>query len=362
MDTILTKAVWKMRSQDDYRGGMDVNVILISTGGDTYQLYFPSRGCRYACTMCNYGFQHPIREQKILDDLDVICNNLPENTENVILESSGSFLDEAELPDELQEKIMQRIANTSLPRVEIETHYATVTAEKVKKLKKIFPCNMEVNFEFGLESTNPEVLKIYNKFMDLEQLLKTIWLSEKKGIQTSLNLMVGAPLLTIREQIQDATDAVNWVLSNCPKSTKVVLFPLNIKDYTLVKHMYNQNRYKIIYDWEFIEVLRNMPQEELNRIDISWWGNRYNIFQGEEAIIKPFHCNKCQKELNTFYRNFVKSTEAIQKKQLIEEISSYSCPCKEAYLKLKELQKKPELSYAERLEEEKRRLRKELHL
>ena len=59
--------------------------------------------------MCNYGFQHPIREQKILDDLDVICNNLPENIENVILESSGSFLDEAELSNELQEKIMKRI-------------------------------------------------------------------------------------------------------------------------------------------------------------------------------------------------------------------------------------------------------------
>lgn len=44
-----------------------------------------------------------------MDDLDVICNNLPENIENVILESSGSFLDEAELSNELQEKIMKRI-------------------------------------------------------------------------------------------------------------------------------------------------------------------------------------------------------------------------------------------------------------
>lgn len=361
MDKILTKAVWKMRSEDDCQQGKEVNVSLIPTGGGSYQLYVPSKGCRYACIMCNYGFNHPIREKEILRDLDAICNELPDNMKIIILESSGSFLDEAELSTDLQEKIMERVNNTPLPTVQIETHYKTITREKIEKIKTIFP-QKKIVFELGLESTNSDVLNIYNKSINLEELLKTIWMCDKNGIEISLNLLVGAPLLTVKEQIQDAVDSVNWILDNCPKSTSIVLFPLNIKDYTLVKHMYNNGRYSIVYDWEFIEVLTRIPQESLDRIYISWWGNRCNEFHGEVAVIKPYHCDDCQNELNTFYKKFVESIGEIQKAELIKKFSSHSCQCKEEWIRLKESQKAPKLSYAERLEEEKERLIKELNL
>lgn len=361
MDKILTKAVWKMRKQDDYQQGREVNVALIPTGGGSYQLYFPSKGCRYACTMCNYGFNHPVREEKILKDLEIICDNFPEDITNIILESSGSFLDEDEIPENVQEKIMKRMEKTSLPQIQIETHYTTLTQEKIQKIKRILP-SKEIVVELGLESTNPEVFQIYNKEMELKELLKKIWLCEENGIEVSLNLLVGAPLLTINEQIEDVSKSIQWILSYCPKSTSIVLFPLNVKDYTLVKHMYLQGRYSIIRDWEFIEVLKQTPKKQLDRVYISWWGNRCNEFHGENAIIKPFHCNDCHKELNAFYRNFVKSKSSDEKARLIEKISTFNCRCKEEFVKEKENQLVLDFSYTERLEEEKKKLILELNL
>lgn len=363
MDKILTKAIWEIRRQDNCEQGKEINVTIIPSGGKSYQIYFPTGGCRYACIMCNYGFCHPIREKEILQELDEICNNLPKDCEIIILEASGSFLDGSELPTHIQDKIMERMAKASDPvqMIQMETHYTTITKKKIQRIKSIFT-QKDLSFELGLESTNPEVIKIYNKAMNLEELLDVILLSEEEEIGVSLNLMVGAPLLTIQEQVQDALDSVDWILKNCPKSTHIVLFPLNIKDYTLVKHMYNQGRYSVLYDWEFIEVLAKIPQEELDRVHISWWGNRCNEFHGEEAIIKPFHCNECHNELQIFYRNFVESTQKSEKAKLIEGIVSHNCRCKEAYLKLKETQEKPKLSYSERLEEEKLRLISELNL
>lgn len=363
MDKILTKAVWKMRKEDSCEQGEEVNVTLIKTGRSSYQIYFPTSGCRYACTMCNYGFRHPIREKEILQELDIICNYLEKNVQNciVILEASGSFIDGRELPESLQEKIMNRVAETSSIReVQIETHYRTIIPETVSKIREIFK-SKNVAFELGLESTNPEVLKIYNKAIDLEQLLKTIWICQENGVGISLNVMLGAPLLTIDEQIVDTINSVNWILENCPQDTSIVVFPLNIKDYTLIKHMYNQGRYSVVYDWEFIEVLREIPQEELHRVYISWYGNRCNEFHGEQAIIKPFHCSKCNNELKDFYRSFVENTDSVQKAILIKEISSFKCQCKKEFLKLKE-SPKLEISYTERLEREKKLLIKELNL
>lgn len=359
MDKVLTKAVNIMRSKDDCKVGQDVNAIIIETGGDIYQIYIPSKGCKYACIMCNYGFNHPIREKEILKALDVICYRLNPSAQTIILEASGSFLDDREIPRELQEKIISRVAKTNVPRVQIETHYKTITEERLVSIKRILE-GKEVGVELGLESTNPEVIQIYNKDIDLQGLLDTIWLCDRHGIEVSLNVMLGAPLLTIQERMEDTINSVNWILQKCPKSTTIVLFPLNIKKYTLIRYLYEMGRYEAVYDWEFIEVLSKLPKEALSRIYISWWGNRCNEFHGEEAIIKPIHCDDCHDKLMKFYNSFVKSETSADKARLISDISTICCKCKDEFEMRRNRQGKGEKSYPKRLEKEKNRLRTEL--
>ena len=360
MNNILTKSVWKMRMTDDCTAGQEVNATLISTGGTSYQLYVPSRGCHNACVFCNYGFNHPVREKEILEKVEHICKFLPKNIETLILESSGSFLDDRELPEELQYMIMEIVSKTKVYRVQIETHYKTVTYEKLKKILQILKGHT-IAFEFGMESANDTTLRIYNKDIDVRNLYQVIRNCNNLGIETSLNVMIGAPLLTIREQVQDTVDTVLDILKWCPESTAIVLFPLNVKDYTLVKHMYNQGRYSVISHWEFIEVLEKIPRNALDRIYISWWGNRVNEFHGKDAIIHPKSCNNCHDILMNFYTNFVNTDSLQEKQKLVKEISTVTCQCRNEYEKEKDSQKTDKSIY-QRLWEEEAFLKKEFRI
>ena len=338
MDKTLTNMVWKMRMQDDYLVGVEVNATLIPSGGTSYQLYIPSKGCHNACIFCNYGFKHPVRQEEILKKVQHICRHLPSNIETLILESSGSFLDDRELPEELQYQIMEIVATTKVYRVQIETHYKTITEKKLNKILQILR-GREIAFEFGLESTNIGTLSIYNKDIDVEEFFKLVQHCQELGIEASLNVLVGAPLLTIKEQVQDALDTVENILQKCPKSTDIVLFPINIKDYTLLKHMYDQGRYSIISHWEFVDVLTQIPRSALDRVYISWWGNRVNEFHGKDAIIHPQACESCYDKLMQFYNSFVNASGLEDKQKAVEEISKVKCSCRMAYENAKATQK-----------------------
>ncbi len=338
MNKTLTNAVWKMRMQDDCLAGVEVNASLIPSGGTSYQLYIPSKGCHNACVFCNYGFKHPVRQEKILKKVEHICRYLPSNIETLILESSGSFLDDRELPEELQYKIMEIVAKTKVYRVQFETHYTTVTEKKLNKILQILKGH-ELAFEFGLESTNEKTLSIYNKDINVKEFFKLVQKCQNLGIEASLNVLVGAPLLTIQEQVQDALNTVEDILQNCPKSTDIVLFPINIKNYTLLKHMYNQGRYSIISHWEFVDVLSQIPRSALDRVYISWWGNRVNEFHGKDAIIHPKSCEKCHDILMNFYNSFVNASSLEDKQKAVEEISKVNCSCRMAYESEKKTQK-----------------------
>ena len=360
MSKILTKAVWKCRMQDSYLVGNEVNAVLIATGGTAYQLYIPSNGCHNACTYCNYGFNHPVRRDEILKTVRHICRFLPPNMETLILESSGSFLDDRELPEELQYQIMEIVAKTKVYRVQIETHYQTISEKKLERILQILKGH-EISFEFGLESTSEVTLSIYNKDIDVKKLFQLVKDLDCFGIETSLNLLVGAPLLTIQEQVMDALNSVEDILQNCPKSTDIVLFPLNIKDYTLLKHMYNQGRYSIISHWEFIEVLEKIPREALDRIYISWWGNRVNEFHGENEIIHPRSCDNCHGSIMKFYTSFVNAESLQEKQRLVKEISKIQCPCRDEY-ETKKSSLKVDKNIYQRLKEEKEKIKKEFSI
>lgn len=360
MDEILTKTVWRMRMKDDYKAGQEVNASLIASGGTSYQLYVPSRGCHNACTFCNYGFKHPVRKEEILKQVEHICKWLPANIETLILESSGSFLDDRELPPELQYQIMEEVARTNVKRVQIETHYKTVTDEKVEKILRILKGH-KIAFEIGLESTSKTTLDIYNKDIDVEELFRKVRYWDSFYIETSLNVMFGAPLLTRQEQVQDTLNTVQDILEKCPESTCIVLFPLNVKDFTLVKHMYDKCRYAIISHWGFIEVLTKIPKNTLHRVFISWWGNRTNEFHGRDAIIYPKSCEKCHHILMAFYGNFADAETLEEKQRLVKEISQVTCQCRDDYEREK-ANEKPDKDIQQRLAEEKEKLKEELKL
>lgn len=331
------------------------HVELIHASASTYQLYFPSIGCRYNCTMCNYGLGHPICPKTVLKELDNLV--FPKEIKSLVLESSGSFLDEREIPSWLQIEIMKHISQTKISTIIIETHYTTVTAEKLQTISDIFsPYGKDVEIELGFESASKEVLEIYNKKIILEELAKTVWRAAKHGISTELNLLSGAPLLSTEEQIDDTISSIEWVIQHCPKSTSMVLFPINIKSRTLLMHMYEKGRYSPVSHWDFIEVLNRIPIEYLDRISVAWYGNMVNVYDGPDAIIHPKSCIKCLDKIQNFYRKFLTTYSNAGKRKLLDEILESHCDCHSPF------NQQPTLPIRERIAIEEQLLAKELSI
>lgn len=330
MDKEITERMRKLRKKSKVKQ-FQPSVNWIWTGGNTYQLYFATVGCNRACSMCDYGFCDFFDEEEAEKELEEL--QFPENIEYIVLEASGSFLDEREVSKKLRRKIYKKISYCeSINNVIIETHYTTITDEVLEEIDKMLS-NKQVEFEFGVESVNPDVLILYNKDINFGELLKVIYKSYKHGIYCNLNFITGAPMLSEKEQIQDTLNSVKWTIKNCPKETTCVLFPIHVKTFTLLGDLYRNGKYKPINHWEFIEVLDRVPVEYLERISIAWWGNRDNIFDGKIRIVYPYSCDECYNELQDFYGRFYIERNGYKRKEMLKEIKKIHCKCREEFLR-----------------------------
>ena len=163
-----------------------------------------------------------------------------------------------------------------------------------------------------------------NKPINLSKFEDTILQILKYDFTPSVNILVGLPLLNIKEQINDAVQSIEWCIR---RKTEIVLFPLNIKPYTLVFHLYQKKIIQPISQWLLIYVLTLIDERYLDRIDLAYWGNRKDS-SDDEKIIFPQCCTICENEIINFYNNYSRKKTWIERKNLLNEIiMSTKCQC-----------------------------------
>lgn len=324
MNEYLTREIWKMRKSIAKQKNVPV-VALLPISKKEYQLLFASCGCEKACTFCNYGYDYnltlemckPHLEKIKLEDYDI---------EEVELEANGSFLSEREIPYDLFIEALKFVAHKNIPTISIETHYETVTEAKIQDIRRILGDNQEIYFELGFESASEDVRAIYNKDIDIEKYLKVVALCEKYNINLLINVLLGAPFLSREEQIQDCLDSIKFVFDNMPQTTRVILFPINIKKNTMLKHWQDIGVYDQISSWEFVELLNRIPEKYIGRISIAWWGTRENAYT-PGIIQHPKTCSKCHDRLMKFYSELKESRDNNYKKRIIDKMWASRCEC-----------------------------------
>lgn len=325
MNEYLTRKIWEMRKTIvSIPNTPTVSLQKVRNG--IYQFLLSTCGCENACTFCNYGFEYNLTLERVKPELEKI--NLEDfDISELELVANGSFLSEREVPYDLFLEILHWVAHKNIPCVTIETHYKTVTEAKIRKIREILGEEQEISFEFGFESVAEDVRAIYNKDIDLGEYLTIVKLCEKYGITLQINVLLGAPFLNREEQIQDCLDSLNFIFSSMPKETMAVLFPINIKENTMIKHWQDIGVYKQISSWEFVELLYRIPEKYLDRIAIAWWGNRKNINAPESTIQYPRTCKKCKGRLIEFYTEFQEIFDIGKRKEMLEKIWRTRCDC-----------------------------------
>lgn len=313
-------------------------------------LWFKTSGCeqefRGRCVMCNYGHagRHFSSEEMVAA---VRCGlaTIPQDPSQVLLVSpSGSMLDNREVPEEARRSILELVGQREWSTFICETRPETVTPSAIFTMRQQLP-GRELCVEMGLESATPLVLHhCLNKGLALQDFISAVSLLKEHGIESIANVLLGSPFLDAEEAIRDAVATVHWAFRQ--GVNECVLFPVHVKQGTLVDWLWRRGMYSPPSLWSLVEVLRRLGKDLASRVTISW----YKAYQPETSAMSaapaasygcvrsPTTCEACIPEVMGLLDAY-RSTGDFD---LIRRLDVFSCECKNPWRAILEIgQKEP---------------------
>ena len=330
--TILARAnLQAKRNRPSFSHGKICDVFC---SGNLIEIGFLSGRCRNdrggSCIMCDYGAANGTRPvQEYLVEMDRILEKTNSSVHVLLLCTNGSFLDRTQISQELFQAVLERAAQSRMGWIEIETHYRDVTPEKLRQIQRLLP-QKRVAIEMGLETANPLYQShIIMKGIDLAAYERTVALIQSFGFVAEVNIMVGLPFLSPKEQFDDAARTMEWAFRH---GCGLVLFPINIKPYTLLMEMFRSGYYTPISSWMLPLLLDTLTESQLEQVTVAWYGNREEIYpRTQERAVFPQSCPVCAAEIQRVYRQFSKTAGGSERKALLAQLLSQAerngCSC-----------------------------------
>jgi archaeosine synthase beta-subunit len=221
---------------------------------DAWVIIFRTRGCYWArssgCSMC--GYVNDVAQEVSVDDLrhqlDVVLKR-HEDQPMVKVYTSGNFFDDHEVAPEIRGALLRELGDRC-DKVIVETLSHLLRREQLDTALE-FVDDLEV--AFGLESTNPRVLRYsVNKVWGLEEHARGAALCHEAGASVKTYLLVKPPFLSERDAIEDAIQSGH---DAGPHSDTVSFNPVNVQSHTLVDRLFRRGEYRPPWLWSVVEVL-----------------------------------------------------------------------------------------------------------
>lgn len=315
--------------------------------GDLLEIGFLSKQCKNdlsgSCLMCDYGYMNKVNsiENYIKEMKDILVEH-SDNIDYLLLCTNGSFFDSYQIPKDLLISILIEAQNSSIPNIIIETHYKDVTREKLNLVHKII--HKPVTIEMGLETINQKYQDtLFMKGIYLKEYLATIKLIKEYNYNIELNIMLGLPFLSTKQQMEDAVETIEWTVK---QDCFPVLFPINIKYYTFLRYLYDKNNYEPISLWLVIVLLDKISDKALENIVVAWYGNRDESYADCFPTIMPQTCSLCNTTLNVFFKSLHRTSDINERRELISSlINQATCECIEV---LRNSLKQPDCNFDEK--------------
>lgn len=306
----------------------------VFNSGNLIEIGFLSGRCRNdrggSCMMCDYGVANGTRPtQEYLVEMDRILEEADSSVHVLLLCTNGSFLDRTQISQELFQAVLERAARSQMGWIEIETHYKDITLEKLSQIQHLLP-QKRIAIEMGLETVNPLYQShIIMKGIDLAAYERTVALIQSFGFVAEVNIMVGLPFLSPKEQFDDAARTMEWSFRH---GCGLVLFPMNIKPYTLLMEMFRSGYYTPISSWMLPLLLDTLTRPQLEQVTVAWYGNREEIYpKTQERAVFSRSCPICAAEIQRVYQQFSKTAGGNERKALLAQLFSQAerngCSC-----------------------------------
>lgn len=289
---------------------------------DAFVIIFRTKGCSWAhnsgCTMCGY-FNDSLWQKTSADDLlkqfDTAMKNYS-NQKIVKIFTSGSFLDEKEIPLSVRKKILTKLFEKT-DRISVESRPEYITNEKLSDIKKISK-SKQFEIGIGLETANDFIRKnCINKGFSFNDYKKAAKILKKHGFKLKTYLLIKPPFLTEKESIEDAIQTVDKIKTI---TDTISLNPTNIQRNTLVEYLWKRKQYRPAWLFSIIEILKESKKIAPNvfiKCDISGGGN----------IRGAHNCKNCDKK-------YLKTIEDFSLNQDLKIFQGLTCECRDKWLDL----------------------------
>lgn len=217
-----------------------------------------TKGCHWwwssGCTFC--GYFNDTRDDVTSDDLHAQWNaakskfNDFEQQSMVKVYTSGSLLEDREIPIDFQETVLRDCAVLGKELI-LESRCEQLTTEKLTWATAINP---KFTVAIGLEAYDDEVLRFHvNKGFTTSSWERAISNLKAFDLRIKTYLMFKPPFMSEADALEHS---VRWIRDVAPKSDEISVNPMNIQSGTVIDRLHRHQEYRPPWLWSLVKMIQ----------------------------------------------------------------------------------------------------------
>lgn len=263
------------------------------------------------CTMCGYNASssYPdITGEDIIQQFESAWQSFSSHS-IVKIYTSGSFLDDAEIPVKAQDAILTKAGEAGV-KLLFESRPEFVNEKIMSHCIKL--CG-DVELAIGLESANDRIREVsIRKGFSYGDYVHASEAAIDQGAKIRTYLLLKPPYLTEEESISDAVSSIE----QAAKYSRVIsINPVNVQKRTVVDRLYRKGAFRPPWLWSIIQVLKNADAGD---------GMLISSLVGAGSSRGPHNCGLCDQDA-------IQAIEAFNLTQDKSRLDASSCECKERW-------------------------------
>ncbi|RLF38086.1 MAG: TIGR01210 family radical SAM protein [Thermoplasmata archaeon] len=285
--------------------------------GKSFVVVLRTGGCSWSkksgCSMCGYfndSLNRDVKANEVLTQMRHALS-LYSNEDCIKIFTSGSFLDEEEVPFDAQLKVMEMLSQRKdLKVISVESRPEFISKEKLRKLREAVGDKI-LEVSIGLESANEKILKYcINKGLKFEDYKRAARILRKEKVRTKTYILLKPPFLKEIEAIKDCVETAKKI----KELTDVIsLNPVAVHRNTLVEYLWKRKEYRPPWLWSVIETIREI--KKLGNVEIKC------DVTGKGSRRGAHNCKKCSNKILDIIKEF-------SLKQDLGVFEGAQCDCK----------------------------------
>ncbi len=329
----LSKVVQGIRSRQKIKFNPANRPTAVWTGKDLLDgkpisaltIIFQTSGCRWnGCTMCGYVYdsaRRPTSHDELMKQFENALSRCRDDEFIVKIFTSGSFLDDSEIPQITRKEILSRLgADPRVKKVIAETRPEYVMHETVSESIAALGKRFEV--AIGLETSNDVIRKdCINKGFTFADFVKASEIALQEGATVKAYLLLKPLFLSEGVAINDIINSINNVAAY---ASTISVNLCNVQKGTLVDELFERGSYRSPWLWSAVEVLKKGKEANPDIIIMS-----DPVAAGSKR--GPHNCGKCDDDVAEAIRIF-------SLKQDTKIFEGLDCECRELWKKVVELE------------------------